>query len=294
MSASSTTAEDLTGDDSVSEDASRRSNIAFPYIALDEAVAAALAIHNNAGRECELVQLAAWLGSTAASSKFRSTMSAARMFDLIQRRAKMVSLTELGTAIVDPEQREPAAVEAFLKVPLYRSLYDNFSAQLLPPDPGLEAEMRSMGVTAKSVSKARQVFQRSATYAGYFRAGRNRLVRPATSARSQEPTPIVSEEDAPNTSEQPLPRMAASAPATGPTDPLLLGLWSKLPPEGSLDESQQVQWLEMARLALKMVYGEGSSASARPLAPTPSLTPPPVDRSAGDSRAEASPDDEPS
>lgn len=269
MSVIETTGDEPTDQAASSEDPSKRSNIAFPYVALDEAVAAALAIHNNAGRECELVQLAAWLGSTAASSKFRSTMSAARMFNLVQRRAKMVLLTELGTAIVDPEQRESAAVEAFLSIPLYRRLYDNFSAQLLPPDTGLEAEIRSMGVTEKSVPRARQVFQRSATYAGFFRAGRNRLVRPATVARAQASSPISAEVEAPSAGDQPSPDVPPVPGAAGPTDPLLLGLWSKLPTEGPFDNAQQQQWLEMAKLALKMVYGDDSPILGQLPAPSP-------------------------
>lgn len=46
-----------------------------------------------------------------------------------------------------------------------------------------------------------------------------------------------------------------SVPPTGPTDPLLCGLWSKLPLDGAFSAEEQEQWLEMAKLALRMVYG---------------------------------------
>ena len=46
---------------------------------------------------------------------------------------------------------------------------------------------------------------------------------------------------------------------TGPTDPLLRGLWSKLPSDGPYSATEQAQWLEMAKLALQMVYGSGEA-----------------------------------
>ncbi len=256
---------DEPAEDSSTEDRARRSTVAFPYVALDEAVEAARAIHANAGRECELAQLAAWLGTTVASSKFRSTISAARMFNLVQRRAKTISLTELGAAIVDPEQQDGAAVDAFLHVPLYRQVYDIFCEKLLPPDTGLEAELRSLGVTEKSIAKARQVLQRSATYAGFFRAGRNRLVRPASGLGPQETPQTPPNDDEVAENEQSMHGRLAAVEVIGPTDPLLRGLWSKLPTDGPFSASEQKQWLQMADLALRMVYGDDD------LAATPAL-----------------------
>lgn len=218
-------------------------------------------MHANAGRECELDQLASWLDTTVASSKFRSTLSAARMFGLVERRTKSVVLTELGSAIVDPEQRDEAAVRAFLEVPLYQLVYETFSGKLLPQDAGLESELGKLGVTEKSVVKARQVLQRSASTAGFFGAGRNRLVKPAGAHSPRAEAQPQTEDDTASTHDQPDPVSVPLADLEGPTDPLLRGLWSKLPAEGPFSASEQSQWLQMAELALRMVYGGDDPAA---------------------------------
>lgn len=255
------------------ESRSRRSTVSFPYVALDEAIKAVCEVHANAGRECELDQLASWLGTTVASSKFRSTLSAARMFGLVERRTKAIALTELGSAIVDPERRNNAAVQAFLKVPLYQLVYDTFSGKLLPQDAGLESELGKLGVTEKSVAKARQVLQRSASTAGFFGSGRNRLIKPtgAQLPPTEVPPPMDDEPAAATDHSGPNPQHLADL--EGPTDPLLRGLWSKLPAERPFSASEQSQWLEMAKLALQMVYGSDDPAAS---APAVSANPPAV------------------
>ena len=234
--------------------AGRLSTVGFPYVALGEAANVASVIFNTHGTSCDDAQLAAGLKTTVTSSKFRSLVSAAKTFGLIDRRSKVVSLTDLGSAIVDPARRDQAMVEAFLAVPLYRKLHDKFAGSLLPQDAGLEAEIQALGVTPKSVARARQTLQRSASEAGFFHAGRNRLVRPATS-QDADPLPTTQPIEEVSASDVPEPTRAPSRASTGPSDPLLVGLWSKLPDEGSLSPSEQAQWLELARLALAMVYG---------------------------------------
>ena len=59
------------------------------------------------------------------------------------------------------------------------------------PNPALEAQIEKLGVAPKVKDKARQVFQRSATQAGYFAFGNNRLVAPTVKSGSviDAPTP---------------------------------------------------------------------------------------------------------
>ena len=73
-----------------------------------------------------------------------------------------MELTDLGKRIVDPETHDGARAEAFLRVPLYRAIFDRYRAVKLPPDPGLESEMVGLGVSTKQTERARQVLQRSA------------------------------------------------------------------------------------------------------------------------------------
>ena len=244
-----------------------RPKIGFPYVNLAEAVHLAETVHSKGGSSCELAQLAAWLDTTLSSSKFRGQVSAAKMFGLIEPRSKIALLTELGKAVVDPQQRDAAKVEAFLKVPLYERLYDKFAGQLLPPDAGLEAEMHSFGVTKKSASKARQAFQRSASSAGFFASGKDRLVRPAFSSENTEMPSAGLDEKVPP---------AASAPPerkeeVGPSDPLLIGLWSKLPSDKPFSKSQRSQWLKLAELALNLVYGEDGEDDGHPAVIGPAI-----------------------
>lgn len=226
-----------------------RSGIDFPYSALDDAEKLAASIYGNHGSECDLAQLAGWLGSTVASSKFRSQVSAAKMFGLIHRRTGVAALTDLGLAIVDPEKQLEARVEAFLAVPLYRQMHDKFAGRLLPPDAGLEAEIRDLGVTVKSVARARQTFQRSAAVAGFFKMGKNRLVRPPVGGVADPSTRAGAADEC---NESPTTN---SPTATGPSDDLLQALWARLPTEGTFPEPQRSHWLKMLGLALDMVYG---------------------------------------
>lgn len=196
------------------------------------------------------------------------------MFGLIDRHAQTVSLTDLGAAIVDPEQRGVAAVDAFLRVPLYRQVFDLYSGKLLPGDAGIEKELENLGVTQKSAAKARQVLQRSASHAGFFHSGRDRLVKPAGTSVPYQVDAAVGEQNPAAAEAVPATPLSA-VETTGPTDPLLRGLWSKLPSDGALSTKEQDQWLEMAKLALRMVYDSeeteapmATSAAPRPITET--------------------------
>ncbi|GEM_PF-2562583 len=105
---------------------------------------------------------------------------------------------------------------------------------------------------SKSVSRARQVFQRSATSAGFFASGRDRLVRP--SLQNVDHTELETSES----SEQPAAKDGSERALDRPTghpDPLLGGLLSKLPHDKPFTPSERTQWLELAKLVLDMVYG---------------------------------------
>lgn len=234
----------------VAEAPSARSRITFPYSDLSAAAEMAKTIYENYGNGCDLAQLAGQLGSTVTSSTFRSHVSAAKIFGLIERQSKSATLTDRGIAILDPQRSDAAKVEAFLAVPLYRSLFDDFDGKLLPPGAGLESAMLELGVTAKSASRARQVFQRSAEAAGFFRMGSNRLVRPPDDVT--EDSELAQAATRSDDIKEPDPE---DGPEDATRDPLLRGVWSKLPARGPFPPDRRTQWLELAKLALDMVYG---------------------------------------
>jgi hypothetical protein len=156
------------------------STIDFPYNSLEDVIPVAKAVHKLGGNECRIETLAGELGhETVKSGGFRQKMSSATDFGLISYSSGLVRLTSLGERIVDQDQERSARVEAFLKVPLYAAIYEEFKNGALPPSAGLEAKMVSLGVAVKQKDKARQVFQRSAKEAGFFAYGATKLVYPA-------------------------------------------------------------------------------------------------------------------
>jgi len=131
--------------------------------------------------------VAAALGSTLKSGAFRIKLATARTFAVLEVGRGKVELSPLGRRIIDPQTRDAARTEAFLAVPLFQAIFSHYQGALLPAEAGLENKMADLGVSPKQVAKARQAFQRSAELAGFFRSGRDRLVRPPSNVGDSEP-----------------------------------------------------------------------------------------------------------
>jgi len=226
-----------------------RSSIKFPYGSLADAEAVAQAIWKR-GLTCSIDQLAAQLGQNL-SGAFRNKVSTAAIFDVVETSRGSVTLTDLGVRLVDPQTNEAARVEAFLQVPLYEQVYDQFRGKRLPEDQGLEAVMVDLGVSKKQAAKARQAMIRSAEQAGFFLTGRDRLVEPPI-ARVVDPIGEASSGDLPT----PSPGLVGTA-----QHPLIVGLWQMLPDPsaGTLTAQQQEDWLAAAKVNLKLLYGGGAA-----------------------------------
>jgi len=177
------------------EEAQGRSTIKFPYLDQDDAVEVAKAIHTIAGKSCERDQLAAHFSVVATGGAFSLRLLTAKMFGFINSDKGTLSLTPLGSRVCDPQQEKAARAESFLLVPLYKAVYDDYKGQTLPGNLGLETAMEKLGVAPKQKDKARQVFQRSATQAGYFAYGTSRLVAPAMKAVTEEEKPKDADTD---------------------------------------------------------------------------------------------------
>jgi len=168
-----------------------QSTIAFPYLDLDSAIEVARAIYNRGGiGGCTVEELAAEMNQTV-SGAFRLKTGTAKTFDLVEKEGRSgFKLSDLGKQIISQETEQAARAEAFMRVPLYASVYEKYKGHLLPPSKALEREMQGMGVSSKQTDKARQAFERSARQAGYFESGEDRLVRPrADSLTRKEETP---------------------------------------------------------------------------------------------------------
>ncbi|MPZ50448.1 MAG: hypothetical protein GEU75_14300 [Dehalococcoidia bacterium] len=245
----------LTALEQPAEDAAKqreRSTIGFPYNDLHDGIAVARAVH-ELGDRCGHDQLITPLGySTVDNGSYSLRLAGARHFGLINFAKDGATLTPLGHRIVDPQQEERGRADAFLSVPLYRKLYDEYKGKSLPPtNIGLEAVLVGYGVAAKQKDKARQVLQRSADQAGFFYQGRDRLVLPAIANRPLE-TPG-------QTPPAPPPDPKGKDDGSGGGGPiyptLIKGMLEKLPVEGgSWSKSDRDQWVKAMELILDMVY----------------------------------------
>jgi hypothetical protein len=237
-----------------------RSTIDFPYTSLDDAVVVAQTVHKLGGNQCRVDSLAADLGhETVNSGGFRQRLSSARVFGFTNLSQGTVSLTPLGSKVVDPDQEKGARVEAFLTVPLYRAIYDQFKNGALPPAQGLENAMVTLGVSAKQRDKARQVFQRSAKEAGFFAYGNTKLVYPAL---GNAVPPVKQKEEDPEPEKR---KKHGGGGDGGGHHPLIEGLIRALPRAGEhWPVEARRKWLQAAAMNFDFVY-EDDGAEAKSL-----------------------------
>ena len=258
----STERDDENHSDGGESDPRQRSTIGFPYADLTDVEGVAFAIYNNVGSGgCDDAQLAPWLNLSAKSSGFRVRLSAARMFGLIEtREAGQHYLTELGKKMVDPLSQRAARVRAFLSVPLYSRMFNEYKGGVLPPAAALELAIERAGVAPKQKGRARQIFERAAEQAGFFDQGKNRLVEPGIAKRDD------TGQDKPLEVEKPHEGGGSGGaggsgdpPASGlrvGLDPLIVGLVNKLPNSKPWAQADRVTWFKALSMIIPLVYGE--------------------------------------
>lgn len=232
-----------------------RSTIEFPYLGLDVAVEMAKGVHEVGGSSCQWDQLAAKLGQAANGGGFRQRVMTAKTFGLLTYSQGTITLTKLGTQICDPEREAAAKAESFLAVPLYKAVYEQFKGGTLPPASGLETAMVSLGVTPKQKATARQVFQRSATEAGFFAYGQSRLVPPAI--KSSVTAPAV----APVSEPEPGKKKKTEDEDEDDLHPFIKGLLKKLPtPESEWPSEGRAKWLQAAINIFDLMYTDSEDS----------------------------------
>lgn len=229
-----------------------RSTIGFPYGDLDSGVKVAHTVYEQGGGHCQLDQLAAWMEySSVDNGAFRQQLNTARIFGLATPSRNSISLTSLGQRIVDPDQEEGARVEAFLYVPLYRAVHEQFRGRVLPPEAGLESVFAELGVAQKQTDKARYAFQRSARQAGFFDAGPDRLVEPSIGQARQDG--IATSGDPADAAVA--GKTTAAGERRNDLHPLIEGLVATLPEPGSeWDEDDRDAWLTAAKSNFALIY----------------------------------------
>jgi hypothetical protein len=243
-----------------------QSTIIFPYGDLDDAVTVARALMSCGGVPVDADQLAAGLKQVPTSGAFRLKVSTAKIFGVMETVASKYQLTDIGFAIADQDnmRQRTGRVEAFLHVPLYRRVYDEFRNRQLPPRPlPLEHAFVKFGVATKQKDKARQAFDRSAQQAGFFdQGGRDRLVRPPIAGDAL----IAEMGSAPGINEATRSESRSGQAYTGSgggtgggRHPFIEGLLERLPqPDTVWAIEGRAAWLEAAASVFKLIYqGDG-------------------------------------
>jgi hypothetical protein len=179
-----------------------RSEHRFPVYDLGACVLVAKAIHEKGGGSATDDHLAAFLGyKSAANGAFVNRVAAAKLFGLIEGGPNRRTITQLAQKILmpirdtDPRQ---GLVEAFMRVPLYKTVYEEYHGKELPPQFGLKNALRTQfGVTPKRVDRALGALIQSAETAGFFdvRGSRTQLIMPAISQLAPPPPADTGDQD---------------------------------------------------------------------------------------------------
>jgi hypothetical protein len=246
-----------------------RSTIAFPYADLETAIDVANAVHDNVGRgECDDDQLAAWRDQSPKSSTFRVQVYASRTFGILESESGKHKLTELGLELVDPSRERSARIKAFLTVPLFKAMFDIYKSGVLPPAATIEREMVKLGVSEKQKDRARVVFEKSAEQAGFFAAGRNRLVMPGVTSAGGDGEKLPPGENGQKEDDKEKNKgTGGGGPPSGTLHPFIQGLLATLPkPESKWEAVDRVKWLQTAASIFDLIYEGNGSVEVRTVA----------------------------
>ena len=239
----------------------------FPYYDLENAVAVTKAIYEQAGGQCDQVQLAALLGNKGVrSGAFLSRVGAAKMFGVIeQTNNRKFRVSARGQAIVAPVTETSATqakMEAFFAVELFKGVFDQFHGMTLPQEAGLRNLFEtSYGVVSSRVIPTVKIMLDSAEQAALFNASgdRTRMVLPlGGSTATVQPKSPGSQKHAVD-SPAPIERHGGgrgSGDGNGSgdqsIDPMVLAFVRKLPPAGSTLNSKATKALVDAFTAMVM------------------------------------------
>lgn len=237
----------LAGAESADEAKRFRSELTFPYADLESCVEVAQTLHDRAGTSCEQTELAAYMNQSATGGTFRTRISAAKMFGLIDTGQGRATITELGRDALAGSPRERAArVQAFLNPELFNRMYEQNKGHTLPPPAAVERQMEQMGISPKQKERARQTFVKSATYAGFIDQATGRFVKPG----------ILVGEGPPKDDKPPREKGGNDGDGTGLNlDPLLIELLKKIPEtEKGWPAAQRLRWFRTFAMNVSQIY----------------------------------------
>ena len=240
-----------------------KSLIEFPYADLEQSAKLARKLREIGGQtKIEQKQLAVALNQTVTGGTFRGRLSAAKMFGFINTERDMVWLEPLGLRASDTESSDVAYSEAFLKVALYKKMYEAYSGYALPPAAAIERWMETLGVPTKQKARARTAFQASASFAGYI-ASNGRFSKPIAVSAPPLPGEAQDAEDAgEGRSGHGGGNGSGDGPPPPPPDSLVGQLLAKFPNfDPNWDAELKREWFKDFRdfMSIAKVSGDASS-----------------------------------
>lgn len=257
--------------DAPREGTSARSGIASPYFDLGASIGVADAIYKQGGGTCSPEQLAAWLGykSTGSGTYMTRLAAANKHFGTVEVNGDRITITERAKKILTPVMPDDAVgakVEAFLAVPLFSKVYEQFKGSQLPPEIGLKnLFLNTYQILPDRVPQAVRVFLNSAEQAGFFSAtsgDRSRLIKPSIAATASPATshPAVAESGKPADPPQPPPshertKSGGGSDGTGGIHSAIIGLLRDLPSPGTdWPKKHKARFLRAFQATLDHVY----------------------------------------
>lgn len=161
--------------------------------------------------------------------------------------------------ISDAARQKTARAAAFLSVPLYKKVYEEFRGRQLPPRPhGLEQAFVRFGVSSKQKTNARQTFDRSANQASFFANGQqDRLIEPiiGVSSRSPDSRSTAADDAGYQNDIETAPPSKPEPVGGGNLHPFIQGLLDTLPePQTNWTVEGRAKWLQAAANIFDLIY----------------------------------------
>lgn len=243
---------------------SGRSGISSPYFDLAASIAVAETIYKTGGGACSPEQLAPWLGyKSIGSGTYLTRVSAAnKHFGLVEISDDRIIITERARKILSPvlpEDAVNAKIDAFLGVPLFSRVFEQFRGNSLPPEVGLKnLFLNTYKILPDRVSQAVRVFLNSAEQAGFFSTtgDRSRLVKPNVKTSPDAP-PSTAQNEQPSAPEKQKSGGGSSGDGPPGVHSAIVGLLRELPAPGTPWSGQKKQrFLDAFKATVDFIYPE--------------------------------------
>lgn len=248
-----------------------KSKTPYPYNDLNDSIEVARAIQERAGGVCGNEHLAEFLGySSPRSGTYFSRVQAAKMFGLIHAQGNNLSPTERAHAILSPvmpDDEARARFEAFVSVPLFKAVFEQFRGMNLPPDVGIKNLLKTkFGIVEDRINPAFRILMDSAEQAGLFKTtgGRSKMIAPimgiglqpsASSTKTPDSLPPQDRIDKPK-----FGGGSGEGPPGG-VHTAIIGLLRELPPAGAAwPRAKKEKFLGAFKAIIDVVYPDNEEA----------------------------------